>query len=89
MELTATEYETLCAHKDTMKTIIINRAISEIPVAFREDVLQIAKNKHILNCNCSAGIFSAVSKLYNAMLDYETKQIENQTVTTKSKKQKK
>lgn len=68
MELTDKEYKLLNKHRETMKTIIINRAISDIPIEFREDVLELAKDKKLLNCNCNSGIFIAVSRLYNAML---------------------
>ena len=75
MEITDKEYKILNKHRETMKTIIINRAISELPIEFREDVLELAKDKKLLNCNCNSGIFTAVSRLYNAMLarDAETK----------------
>lgn len=69
MELTDKEYKLLNKHRETMKTIIINRAISNIPIEFREDVLELAKDKKLLNCNCNSGIFTAVSRLYNAMLE--------------------
>ena len=69
MELTDKEYKLLNKHRETMKTIIINRAISDIPISFREDVLELAKDKKLLNCNCNSGIFTAVSRLYNAMLE--------------------
>ena len=68
MEITDKEYKILNKHRETMKTIIINRAISDIPISFREDVLELAKDKKLLNCNCNSGIFTAVSRLYNAML---------------------
>ena len=68
MEITDTEYKVLNKHRETMKMIIVNRAISEIPIEFREDVLELAKDKKLLNCNCNSGIFTAVSRLYNAML---------------------
>ena len=68
MELTDKEYKLLNKHRETMKTIIINRAISDIPISFREDVLELAKDKKLLNCNCNSGIFTAVSRLYNEML---------------------
>ena len=69
MELTDKEYKILNKHRETMKMIIVNRAISELPIEFREDVLELAKDKKLLNCNCNSGIFTAVSRLYNAMLD--------------------
>lgn len=84
MELTKNEYEILNRHRDTMKLIIVNRAISEISVEFREDVLELAKDKKLLNCNCQSGIFTAVSRLYNAMLAYEAQQAA-QKKTKKSK----
>ena len=78
MEITDKEYKILNKHRETMKTIIINRAISDIPISFREDVLELAKDKKLLNCNCNSGIFTAVSRLYNAMLarDAEVKNTE-------------
>ena len=69
MELTDKEYKILNKHRETMKMIIVNRAISELPIEFREDVLELAKDKKLLNCNCNSGIFTAVSRLYNAMLE--------------------
>lgn len=69
MEITDKEYKILNKHRSTMKTIIVNRSISEIPISFREDVLELAKDKKLLNCNCNSGIFTAVSRLYNAMLE--------------------
>lgn len=84
MELTKNEYEILNRHRDTMKLIIVNRAISELPIEFREDVLELAKDKKLLNCNCQSGIFTAVSRLYNAMLAYEAQQAA-QKKTKKSK----
>lgn len=99
MELTKKEYEILNIHRATMKQIIVDRAISTITVAFREDVLQLAKDKRILNCNCSSGIFTAVSRLYNAMLAYEaqkrsnlrdeSKQVETQSAAPKKTKKSK
>ena len=73
MEITDKEYKLLNKHRETMKTIIINRAISDIPISFREDVLELAKDKKLLNCNCNSGIFTAVSRLYNAMLGRDAK----------------
>ena len=69
MTLTDAEYKILNKHRETMKLIIVNRAISDIPIEFREDVLELAKDKKLLNCNCNSGIFTAVSRLYNAMLE--------------------
>ena len=69
MEITDKEYKILNKHRSTMKTIIVNRSISEIPISFREDVLELAKDKKLLNCNCNSGIFTALSRLYNAMLE--------------------
>ena len=68
MEITDKEYKILNKHRETMKTIIVNRAISTMSIEFREDVLELAKDKKLLNCNCNSGIFTAVSRLYNAML---------------------
>ena len=89
MELTKNEYEILNRHRDTMKLIIVNRAISELPIEFREDVLELAKDKKLLNCNCQSGIFTAVSRLYNAMLAYEAQQVNNQSVALKKTKKSK
>ena len=88
MELTNKEYKILNKHRETMKTIIINRAISDIPISFREDVLELAKDKKLLNCNCNSGIFTAVSRLYNAMLarDAEVKNAEASRAEAKSNK---
>ena len=84
MELTDKEYKILNKHRETMKTIIINRAISDIPISFREDVLELAKDKKLLNCNCNSGIFTAVSRLYNAMLARDAEKNEaKQTKKTK------
>ena len=84
MELTDKEYKLLNKHRETMKTIIINRAISDIPISFREDVLELAKDKKLLNCNCNSGIFTAVSRLYNAMLARDAEKNEaKQTKKTK------
>ena len=84
MELTDKEYKLLNKHRETMKTIIINRAISEITISFREDVLELAKDKKLLNCNCNSGIFTAVSRLYNAMLARDAERNEaKQTKKTK------
>ena len=69
MEITDKEYKILNKHRDTMKMIIVNRAISTMSIEFREDVLELAKDKKLLNCNCQSGIFTAVSRLYNAMLE--------------------
>ena len=89
MELTDKEYKLLNKHRETMKTIIINRAISEMSIEFREDVLELAKDKKLLNCNCQSGIFTAVSRLYNAMLarDAEARNAErNEAKQTKKTK---
>lgn len=85
MELTDKEYKLLNKHRETMKTIIINRAISELSIEFREDVLELAKDKKLLNCNCQSGIFTAVSRLYNAMLakEQELKQSKSNKKTNK------
>ena len=85
MELTDKEYKILNKHRETMKTIIINRAISDIPISFREDVLELAKDKKLLNCNCNSGIFTAVSRLYNAMLARDAEKNESKQ-TKKTKK---
>ena len=69
MTLTDKEYKILNKHRETMKMIIVNRAISTMSIEFREDVLELAKDKNLLNCNCQSGIFTAVSRLYNAMLE--------------------
>ena len=69
MEITDKEYKILNKHRETMKMIIVNRAISTMSIEFREDVLELAKDKKLLNCNCQSGIFTAVSRLYNAMLE--------------------
>ena len=73
-----------------MKTIIINRAISDIPISFREDVLELAKDKKLLNCNCNSGIFTAVSRLYNAMLarDAEARNAEKNEAKSNKKTKK-
>ena len=87
MELTDAEYKILNKHRETMKTIIINRAISDIPISFREDVLELAKDKKLLNCNCNSGIFTAVSRLYNAMLEKD--ELLKQSKNAESKQTKK
>lgn len=81
MEITDKEYKLLNKHRETMKMIIVNRAISELSIEFREDVLELAKDKKLLNCNCQSGIFTAVSKLYNAMLEKD--ELLKQTKKTK------
>ena len=86
MELTDKEYKLLNKHRETMKTIIINRAISELPIEFREDVLELAKDKKLLNCNCNSGIFTAVSRLYNAMLDKDAEARSAESKEAKSNK---
>ena len=84
MELTDKEYKILNKHRETMKMIIVNRAISTISIEFREDVLELAKDKKLLNCNCNSGIFTAVSRLYNAMLARDAEKNEaKQTKKTK------
>lgn len=90
MEITDKEYKILNKHRETMKTIIINRAISDIPIEFREDVLELAKDKKLLNCNCSSGIFTAVSRLYNAMLarDAEARNAERNEAKSNKKTKK-
>ena len=90
MELTDKEYKILNKHRETMKTIIINRAISDIPISFREDVLELAKDKKLLNCNCNSGIFTAVSRLYNAMLarDAEARNAERNEAKSNKKTKK-
>ena len=90
MEITDKEYKILNKHRETMKTIIINRAISEITIEFREDVLELAKDKKLLNCNCSSGIFTAVSRLYNAMLarDAEARNAERNEAKSNKKTKK-
>lgn len=90
MELTDKEYKLLNKHRETMKTIIINRAISDIPISFREDVLELAKDKKLLNCNCNSGIFTAVSRLYNAMLarDAEARSAEKNEAKSNKKTKK-
>ena len=90
MTLTDKEYKLLNKHRETMKTIIINRAISDIPISFREDVLELAKDKKLLNCNCNSGIFTAVSRLYNAMLarDAEVRNAENKEAKSNKKTKK-
>ena len=86
MTLTDTEYKILNKHRETMKMIIVNRAISELSIEFREDVLELAKDKKLLNCNCQSGIFTAVSKLYNAMLarDAEARSAESSTLSQRN-----
>ena len=90
MEITDTEYKILNKHRETMKMIIVNRAISELPIEFREDVLELAKDKKLLNCNCQSGIFTAVSKLYNAMLarDAEARSAESNEAKSNKKTKK-
>ena len=90
MEITDKEYKLLNKHRETMKTIIINRAISDIPISFREDVLELAKDKKLLNCNCNSGIFTAVSRLYNAMLarDAEARNAEKNEAKSNKKTKK-
>ena len=85
MELTDKEYKILNKHRETMKMIIVNRAISTISIEFREDVLELAKDKKLLNCNCNSGIFTAVSRLYNAMLARDAEKNESKQ-TKKTKK---
>ena len=88
MEITDAEYKILNKHRETMKMIIVNRAISELSIEFREDVLELAKDKKLLNCNCQSGIFTAVSKLYNAMLakEQELKQARSAESSTLSQR---
>lgn len=85
MTLTDKEYKILNKHRETMRLIIVNCAISEIPISFREDVLELAKDKKLLNCNCNSGIFTAVSRLYNAMLAKE-QELKQHKQTKKTKK---
>ena len=86
MTLTDTEYKILNKHRETMKTIIINRAISELSIEFREDVLELAKDKKLLNCNCNSGIFTAVSRLYTAMLEKDELLKQSKNAESKSNK---
>lgn len=87
--MTLDEYNILSKHEDTMKTIIINRAISNIPIAYREDALSIARKKGYLSCDCQSGIFSATSRLYNeyiVMKNEQSKQCTNKRGVKNNKK---
>ena len=69
--ITREEYETIARHIDIVKQIIIDRAISNVSISYREDVLEkIGKKYGWYTCNCGAGIFNATSRIYNAYLEY-------------------
>ena len=69
--ITREEYDAIARHKDTVKQIITDRAISSISISYREEVLEkIGKKYGWYTCNCGAGIFNATSRIYNAYLEF-------------------
>lgn len=82
--MTQEEYDSIKPYTDLMRTIIINSAASNIPIAYRELVLKLNKQRGYSICNCSSGIFQGTTRLYKELLAYEKAKTETETKPTKS-----
>lgn len=77
------EYDKLTPYKELMRTIIINAAASNVPIAYRELVVKYNKSRGYSICNCSSGIYQGTTRLYKEYIEYEAKSKE-ETKPTKS-----
>lgn len=59
------DYEFGVKYLPTIKSIIIDKACSSIPIEYSEFL----RSKGYSDCNCSAGIFNGTSRFYNAWLE--------------------
>ena len=83
--MTQEEYDSLKPYTDLMRTIIINSAASNLPIAYREIVLKLNKQRGYSICNCSSGIFQGTTRLYKELLEYEKAKTETKPTKSNSK----
>ena len=69
--MTQEEYDSLTPYYNLMKTIVVNAAASNLPIAYRELIIKLNKVRGHSICNCSSGLFTGTSRLYNEYVAYE------------------
>lgn len=53
-------------NKDLIEQIVKNRSCSNIPISFREDIIQLSKELNIPYCkSCNTGLFGAIYRIHN------------------------
>lgn len=64
--MTKEQFKRIDKHKDLIFKIVKNRSCSEIPISFKEDIIQLAKELEIPYCkSCNTGLFGVVYRLHN------------------------
>ena len=74
------DYEFGLKHIQTIKSIIIDKACSSIPIEYTEFLL----NNKYSTCSCHSGIFNGTSRFYNQWLeakDFYESEVKNEDKT--------
>ena len=87
--LTIEQYEQIDKHISTMKLIITNKSMSNVPIEYRETMNRIGKQLGYNYCpTCNAGLYNLTAQLYNKYLEYVSN-ISNKNANLKNKTKKK
>ena len=71
--LTKEQYEQIDKHISTMKLIITNKSMSNVPIEYRETMNRIGKQLGYNYCpTCNAGLYNLTAQLYNKYLEYNS-----------------
>lgn len=72
--LTKEQYEQIDKHINTVKLIVTNQSMSNVPIEYRETMNRIGKQLGYNYCpTCNAGLYNLTAQLYNKYLEYGTK----------------
>ena len=71
--LTKEQYEQIDKHINTVKLIVTNKSMSNVPIEYRETMNRIGKQLGYNYCpTCNAGLYNLTAQLYNKYLEYGT-----------------
>lgn len=71
--LTKEQYEQIDKHISTMKLIVTNKSMSNVPIEYRETMNRIGKQLGYNYCpTCNAGLYNLTAQLYNKYLEYNS-----------------
>lgn len=78
--LTKEQYEQIDRHISTVKLIVTNKSMSNVPIEYRETMNRIGKQLGYNYCpTCNAGLYNLTAQLYNKYIEYRNEKITKTT----------